>query len=382
MIYLDNNATTRVADEVLAAMDPYYREIYGNPHSVHSLGQRAHSAIEAGREAVAEMLSCERAEVIFTSCGTEGNALAIRGLLEKRPERRQIVTTTVEHPSVLTLLRALARRGEIELNIAPVSNDGAIDLDVLRDMVSERTLLVSVMLAQNETGTIHPVRTIADVAHKHGALVHVDAVQAAAKIDVSARDLGADLLTISGHKFHAPKGIGALMVRRGVDIVPLWYGSGQENGLRSGTEAVPSIVGLGMAARLGLDAVSDMEKTVRGLRNHLEEVIVELVGDVTINCASQPRLPNTACISFHGVAGDEIVRALDVEGVCVTTGAAYHSGSVEPSATMRAMNTPHRVAMGAVRFSLSRYTTWDEISRTTEIVRDVVAAKRVGAGAR
>ena len=369
-IYLDNNATTRVADEVIEAMAPYYREIYGNAHAVHSLGRRAHDAVERSRESVAALIGCETDEVVFTSCGTEGNALAIRGLLDSRPARRQIVTTAVEHPSVLTLLRALASRGEIELAVVPVGNDGAINLNVMRELVSDRTLLVSIMLAQNETGVIHPVREIAGIAHENGALVHVDAVQAAGKIAISSTDLGADFLTISGHKFHAPKGVGALMIRRGLKLTPLWYGGGQELGLRSGTEPVPSIVGLGAAARLAAGALPEMER-VRGLRDLLETHIVQTAREASVNCASQPRLPNTACVSFHGSAGDEVVRALDARGVCVTSGAACHAGSVEPSPTMRAMNMPIRIAMGAVRFSLSRYTTEDEIDQTVRAIADV-----------
>lgn len=371
-VYLDNNATTRVADEVIAAMAPYYNDVYGNPHATHVLGRGAHDAVDAARGSVAAMLDCEPAEIIFTSCGTEANALAIRGLLDTKPARRQIVATAVEHPSVLTMLRALASRGDIELSVVPVAGDGAINLDVLRELVTERTLLVSIMLAQNETGVIHPVRAVADIAHARGALVHVDAIQAAGKISVSAPTLGADFLSISGHKFHAPKGIGALMIRRDVVIAPLWYGGGQERGLRSGTEGVPSIVGLGVASELAVERLSQMNR-VRALRDRLEREIAESGREVTVNGVSQPRLPNTACISFHGGTGDEIVRALDQRGVCITSGAACHAGSMDPSPTMRAMNLPLRVAMGAVRFSLSRYTTENEIERAIEAVRSVGA---------
>lgn len=313
------------------------------------------------------MVDCQPGEVVFTSCGTEGNALAIRGLLDARPARRQIVTTAVEHPSVLTLLRALAARGDIELAVVPVGHDGAINLDVLRELVTDRTLLVSIMLAQNETGVIHPVREIADVAHARGAFVHVDAIQAAGKISVSSPALGADFLTISGHKFHAPKGIGALIIRQGLKLMPLWYGGGQELGLRSGTEPVPAIVGLGVAANLAVERLPQMNR-VRALRDRLEAKILSADGEVTVNCASQSRLPNTACISFHGSAGDDIVRALDQRGVCITSGAACHAGSIEPSPTMRAMDVPLRAAMGAVRFSLSRYTTEHEIEHTIQSI--------------
>jgi cysteine desulfurase len=367
MIYLDNNATTRVADEVLAAMTPYYREVYGNAHAIHSLGRRAHEGIEAARADVAALLDCEVSEVIFTSCGTEGNALVIRGLVDQHPARRKVVTTSVEHPSVLTLLRALEREGVIELAIVPVDGEGAIDLQRMRESIDDTTLLVTVMLAQNETGVLHPIAEIAALAHARGALLHVDAVQAAGKIPVSQRELDADFITISGHKFHAPKGVGALKMRRGTSLQPLWYGGGQELGLRSGTEPVPSIVALGVAARMAAGALSDADR-VCALRDRLESAILTRIDDTSVNGASQPRLGNTANISFHGVAADEIVRALDDAGICVSAGAACHSGNVEPSATMKALGKPLRVAMGAVRFSLSRYTSDEEIERAIEVV--------------
>jgi cysteine desulfurase len=374
LIYLDNNATTRVADEVHAAMTPYYREHYGNPHAIHSLGRRAHDAVEEARAGIAELLGCAASEVIFTSCGTEGNAMVIRGLLDRYPERRKIVATSVEHPSVLTLLRALERASIIELVIVPVNSEGVIDLQYMDEAIDEETLLVSVMLAQNETGVIHPVAKIAAMAHDSGALIHVDAVQAAGKIAVSQRDLDADFITISGHKFHAPKGIGALAIRTGIALQPLWYGGGQELGMRSGTEPVPSIAGLAAAARLAREALPSYDR-VRALRDKLESSVRRRIDETSVNGVTQPRLGNTASIAFHDVQADEIVRALDERGVCVSAGAACHSGNVEPSSTMKAMGKPLRVAMGVVRFSLSRYTTEDEIDRTVEIVNEVIGAR-------
>ncbi|HET7433840.1 MAG TPA: cysteine desulfurase family protein [Thermoanaerobaculia bacterium] len=370
LIYLDNNATTRVADEVIAAMTPFYREHFGNAHATHSLGRRSHDAIEDARVEVAALLDVETPEVVFTSCGTEGNALVLRGLIDRHPDRRRVVTTAVEHPSVLTLLRALEAAQQIELVIVPVGTDGAIDLDAMRAAIDDRTLLVSVMLAQNETGVIHPIAEIARLAHARGALVHVDAVQAAGKIPVSQRELDADFITISGHKFHAPKGVGALTIRRGLSLQPLWYGGGQELGLRSGTEPVPSIAGLGIAARLAREALASFDR-IRTLRDHLESEILAAVDETSVNGASQPRLGNTANISFHDRYADEIVRALDAEGVCVSAGAACNSGKIEASSTMKAMGRPLRVAMGAVRFSLSRYTTEEEVARAVEAVTRV-----------
>ena len=376
LIYLDNNATTRVADEVVSAMTPFYREHYGNPHAIHVLGRRSHDAVEAAREEVAALLGCETTEVIFTSCGTEGNAMVIRGLLDRHPEKRKVVTTAVEHPSVLTLLRALERANVIELAIVPVDSEGVIDLDAMRDAIDDETLLVSVMLAQNETGVIHPIARIAEMAHEKDSLLHVDAVQAAGKILVSQRALDADFLTISGHKFHAPKGIGALAIRRGIALQPLWYGGGQELGMRSGTEPVPSIVGLAAAARLARQSLPSYDR-VRALRDRLESQILANMEETSVNGATQPRLGNTASIAFHDTQADAIVRALDEQGVCVSAGAACHSGSVEPSSTMKAMGKPLRVAMGVVRFSLSRYTTAEEIDRTISIVGDVVRHKTI-----
>ena len=369
MIYLDNNATTRVADEVLAAMTPFYRDYYGNAHSAHALGRRAHDGVEDARRSVAALLDCEPSEVIFTSCGTEGNAMTLRGLLEVS-DRRRVVATAVEHPSVMILLRALEARGQIELAILPVGSDGAIEPGAAESLIDDSTLLVSIMQAQNETGVIHPVARIAEIAHRRGALVHVDAVQAAGKIPVSTRDLGADFLTISGHKFHAPKGVGALVVRRGLKLAPLWYGGGQELGLRSGTEAVPSLVGLGVAAELARQHLPQFA-SVQSLRDRFESAVLNSVDDVSVNGATQPRLGNTASVAFHDTPGDELVRMLDAEGVCVSAGAACHSGKVEPTATMKAMSKPLRVAMGTVRFSLSRYTTAAEIDEVIETVKRV-----------
>jgi len=375
MIYLDNNATTRVADEVLSAMTPFYREVYGNAHAIHSVGRRAHDAVEESRDELALLLGCDRSEVIFTSCGTEGNAMVIRGLVDLHPDRRKVVTTSVEHPSVLSLLRALERERVIELAIVPVDTEGAIDLDRMRDAIDGRTLLVSVMLAQNETGVLHPVSRIAELAHAHGAQMHVDAVQATGKVPLDQRELGADFVTISGHKYHAPKGVGALTIRRGLTLQPLWLGGGQELGMRSGTEPVPSIVGLAAASRLAREALASYDR-VHALRDKLESSILHRVEETSVNGGTQPRLGNTANISFHDVAADEMVRALDAEGICSSAGAACHSGTVEPSSTMKAMGRPLRIAMGAVRFSLSRYTTEEEIARAVDATTRAVAAVR------
>jgi cysteine desulfurase len=373
-IYLDNNATTRVADEVLEAMTPYYREIYGNAHSAHALGRGAHDGVESARADVAALLGCNPEDVIFTSCGTEGNALVIRGLLDRKPSRRGIVATSVEHPSILGLLRTLEKRGDITLRIVNVDESGVVDLKEWIRAIDETTLLACVMYAQNETGVVHAVPALSEIAHSQGALMLVDAVQAAGKLPISMSGLGADFLTISGHKFHAPKGVGALAIRKGLSLEPLWQGGGQELGLRSGTEPVPSIVGLGTAARLAREALQTISR-VRQLRDQLETSLLA-ISDTSVNGGAQPRLPNTLNISFHGVPADVIVLALDAEGLCASAGAACHSGIPEPSATMKAMHKPLEVGMGAVRFSLSRYTTAEDIERTAAIVSEVVGRLR------
>ncbi len=370
-VYLDNNATTPVDAGVVAAMTPYYREHFGNPHSVHSLGRKAHEGVEEARRSVASVLDCNPAEVVFNSCGTEGNAMVLRGLMDSKPQRQKIVTTSVEHPSVMMLLKAL----DVELVIVPVSSEGEIDLDAMARAVDDHTLLVSAMLAQNETGVIHPIARIAAIAHARGAMLHVDAIQAVGKVPVSMRELEADFLTISGHKFHAPKGVGALVIRRGLKLAPIWYGGGQELGMRSGTEPVASLVGLGVAADLAQEALASYAR-VTALRDRFERTVQSTIQEVTINCASQPRIGNTASISFHDIPGDEIIRDLDAEGVCASAGAACHSGSIEPSATMKALGRPLRIAMGSVRFSLSRYTTDAEIDRALEIIPHTVLELR------
>lgn len=364
MIYLDNNATTRVADEVVAAMVPFYTEMYGNPHSPHALGRRSNDAIEDARAEVAGLLNTTPWQIYFTSCGTESNALVIRGLLASQP-RRKIVASAVEHPSVLALLEDLEGRGAIELALIPVDRGGTLDLDAARATIDDETLLVCLMLAQNETGVIHPVAEVAAMASGVGAMVLVDAVQSAGKIPFDPEAHGADFASISGHKFHAPKGIGALYVRKGLSLPPLWLGGGQERGLRSGTESVPLIVGLGAASRLAREKMP-AQHAVASLRDHLQQRIAG-----TVN-GSGPRLPNTLNVSFAGIPSGELVMALDDRGICISGGSACQSGKREVTSVMRAMNVPFELATGAVRFSLSRYTTAEEIEQAADAVLETL----------
>lgn len=371
MIYLDNNATTRVADEVLATMTPYYREHYGNPHSLHALGRRAHEGIEHARDELSSLIGGAGGDIVFTSCGTEGNAIAIRGL-QRDTARRRIVASSVEHPSILRLLEWLAGREEIELVLVGVDSSGQLDLDAMERAVDHNTAMVAVMLTQNETGVIHPISEIARIAHSHGALLLVDAVQAVGKIAVNVDDLGADFLTVSGHKYHAPKGIGALWIRTGVRVDPLWLGGGQEHGMRSGTESVPLIAGLGAASRIAKERLG-MQSGVAVRRNRLEREILGRIAGTTVN-GEGDRLPNTSNISFRGLLSSLLVGALDERGICVSAGAACHSGLVEPSGVMKAMGKAFEDAVGAVRYSLSRDTTDDEISETIGATVDAAFA--------
>lgn len=368
MIYLDNNATTMVPREVLRAAEPFYLEYYGNPHSAHTLGRAAHDGLERARYNVASLLHTDANEVHFTSCGTESNALVLRGF-SPLTERKKIVATSVEHPSVLSLLRTMEQRGEIELAIVGVDDQGRVRMDEAERLIDDKTAVVSVMLAQNEVGTIEPVSEIASLAHARGAYLLVDAVQAVGKIEIDLRTLGADFLSLSGHKLHAPKGIGALWIRKGLKLQPLWMGGRQEFGLRSGTEAVGAAVALGEASRLAMEALPKMSEVV-ALRDWFEKEITGACSFASINGAKATRLPNTANISFRGVFGDEMVRGLDAVGICASAGAACDSGKREPTAVMQALGKPLDEALGAVRFSLSRFTTREEIDWAAgEVIR-------------
>lgn len=376
VIYLDNNATTRTADEAVDAMEAYYRDFYGNPHSAHRLGRRAHEAIEAARREIAEGIGAGLEEIVFTSCGTESNAIAIMTAVAQKKQPR-IVVTAVEHPSVLSLVESLVATGRADVDVVSVLPGGAIDLEALDRSLHQPADLLCLMLAQNETGVIHDVAAAARIARAAGTRLLVDAVQAFGKIDVDVEALGADYLSLSGHKFHAPKGVGVLYARRGTPVEPLWHGGGQEAGRRSGTEPVPSIVGLGVAARL---AVKSLERAaeVASLRNRLEEGVLETFPSATINGAAQPRLPNTSSISFPSLRADQIVDALDAVGVCVSAGAACHSGAPSASRTMRAMGVDDASAIGTVRFSLSRDTTAAEIDEAIVRIGEVVGSMRRG----
>lgn len=379
MIYLDNNATTRIAPEVLDAMMPFLGEAYGNPSSAHAIGREARAAVETARESVAALLgAADVGEIVFTSCGTEGDNWAITGALAARPGRNHIVTTNVEHEAVRNLCSKLERDG-VRVSRIEVDERGLIDPDQLARSVTPLTAVVSVMHANNETGVLFPVEEIASlVKQRSDAIVHVDGVNAAGKAPVDLKNTGIDVYAVSGHKFHAPKGVGAVYIRGGIGLGPHLTGGGQEAGRRAGTEAVHQIAALGAAARLAKD-VSAMER-VRQLRDRLENEVLKMISDVSLNGDPVLRLPNTSNISFANTNGEAILARLDDLGICVSTGSACASADHAASPVLQAMNVPYAYAMGSIRFSLSRYTVDAEIDTVLNALPRIVAELRTIAG--
>ncbi|MCH7912526.1 MAG: cysteine desulfurase NifS [Deltaproteobacteria bacterium] len=368
--YFDNNATTRLSAEALEAMQPYLMELYGNPSSIHSFGSQVGRKIQEAREQVAALLGAsDPIEIVFTSCGTEGDNAAIRGLLESRPGKNHIVTTQVEHPAILGLCQHLEKKG-YRVTWLSVDSNGMLDLGELRDSLSDDTALVSIMTANNETGVIFPVDDVGKMVRAKGIPFHVDAVQAAGKIPLNLKNSPIDLLTISGHKFHGPKGIGALYIRRGITFRPLIIGGHQERNRRSGTENVSGIVGMGKAAELALRDLGKEQERVRCLRDRLEKSL--LVAGCRVNGHREKRLPNTLNVSFEFLEGEAILVLLDEYGICASTGSACTAGSVEPSHVLRAMRVPSNWLQGAVRFSLSHYNTEEEVDFVSEKMPGIV----------
>jgi len=371
-VYFDNNATTRVLPEVAAAMQPYLTELYGNPSSIHRFGNQVAQKINEARAQVASLIgAADPIEIIFTSCGTEGDNAAVRGMVEARPNKRHIVTTQVEHPAVLGLCQHLEKRG-YRVTWLGVNHDGMLDLEELRHSLTDDTALVSVMYANNETGVIFPIDKIGEIVRAKGIPFHVDAVQAAGKIPLKLRESPVDLLTISGHKFYAPKGIGALYVRRGVTFPPFIMGGHQEKNRRAGTENVAGIVGMGKAAELIQRNLLQESDKIRSLRNQLEEALLESSPDCRINGRKSERLPNTSNVSFRYLEGESILVLLDQFGICASTGSACTAGSSEPSHVLRAMAVGPDWLQGAVRFSLSRFSTVQEVRYVNEKVPLIV----------
>jgi cysteine desulfurase len=371
-VYLDNNATTRVLPEVAEAMLPFLTEHYGNPSSIHRFGSAVGERLTVAREQVGNLIgAADPIEIIFTSCGTEGDNAAIRGMLEARPNKRHIVTTQVEHPAVLGLCQHLEKKG-YRVTWLSVDENGGLDVEELRSALTNDTALVSVMWANNETGVIFPIEQIGAIVKAKGIPLHVDAVQAAGKIHLKVKDLPVDLMTISGHKFYAPKGIGALYVKRGLTFPPFMIGGHQERNRRGGTENVPGIIGMGKAAEVASSRIDSDAARIGGLRDQLESLLLRSCPGSRVNGDAQKRLPNTCNISFRYLEGESILVLLDQQGICASTGSACTAGSAEPSHVLRAMKVPPDWLQGAVRFSLGRFNTEEEIDYVNEKMPAIV----------
>lgn len=374
-VYLDNNATTQVAPEVFEAMKPYLGPEYGNPSSIHTFGGKLAKLLDHARQQVASLLKAEPSEIIFTSCGTESDSTAIRGTLECYPSKRHIITTRVEHPAVRGLCSYLAERG-YTLTELSVDKEGMLDLDELKDALTPDTALVTIMWANNETGVLFPIDEIAEIVKSAGAVFHTDAVQAGGKEPIDLSRLPVDLLSLSGHKLHAPKGIGVLYVRRGTRLSPLLIGGHQERGRRAGTENVPYIIGLGKAAELADRDFQAEREHIRGLRDRLEQSLLSKCLGAMLNGHKAHRLVNTTSISFEYVEGEAILLLLDRLGICASSGSACTSGSLEPSHVLRAMGVPFTSAHGSVRLSLSRYNTEEDVDYVIEHMPAIIKKLR------
>ncbi len=360
VIYMDNNATTRVAPEVAEEMLPYLTEYYGNPSSMSDFSAHVARRLDDARSRLAALINAHPEEIIFTSCGTESDSTALYAAIQSNPDKRHIITTRVEHPAVKNLGETLSRRG-YRVTFVPVDNKGRLDLDYLFDHLTDDTAIVSVMWANNETGVIFPVPDIAAKVRERGAIFHTDAVQAVGKLPIDVQAAGVDMLSLSGHKLHAPKGVGALYVRKGVKFTPFLTGGHQEHNRRGGTENTASIIGLGKAAEMARDWI-DIENTkVKALRDRLESGLLSGVPNTAVNGDPENRLPNTSSIGFEYIEGEAILLMMNELGVCASSGSACTSGSLEPSHVLRAMGVPYTSAHGSIRFSLSIYNTEEEV---------------------
>jgi cysteine desulfurase len=374
-VYMDNNATTMVAPEVREAMTPFFDELWGNPSSMHTFGGQVRKYVDNARRRVAALIGASPSEIVFTSCGSESNNMAIRGAVEALGGHPHIVTTRVEHPAVLTQCRYLEGRGYAVTELG-VDAKGQIDLDQLKDAIRNDTAIVSIMWANNETGVVFPIEEIAAIVKNAGCVFHTDAVQAVGKLPVDVRRVTIDMLSLSGHKLHTPKGVGALYIRKGTKVNPLILGGHQEEGKRAGTENVPYIVGLGKACDLAAEHMKVENTSVAEMRDRLEKGILETCTDAFVNGDPVHRLPNTTNISFEYVEGEAILLMLDQFGICASSGSACTSGSLEPSHVMRAMGVPFTAAHGSIRFSLSRYNTNEDVDHVLENIPAIITRLR------
>ncbi|SNR92709.1 cysteine desulfurase [Humidesulfovibrio mexicanus] len=376
VVYMDNNATTRVAPEVLDAMLPFFSECYGNPSSMHSFGGQVGKDMVQARESLADLLGCGPDELIFTSCGTESDNTALRSALAAQPDKRHIVTTRVEHPAVLSLCKHLERAQGYRVTYLGVDAEGRLDMKEVEESLTPDTAVISVMWANNETGVLFPVPEIARLARSRGVISHTDAVQAVGKVPINLAELDVDMLSLSGHKLHAPKGVGALYVRRRLPYRPFLIGGHQERGRRAGTENTTGIIALGAAARAAKAHLPLENTQVRALRDRLENALLAAVPDSRLNGHKLERLPNTSNISFKYVEGEAILLLLDQLGIAASSGSACTSGSLEPSHVLRAMGVPFTYAHGSIRFSLSRYTTEAEVDHVVQSVPGIIETLR------
>lgn len=375
VIYVDNNATTQVAPEVLEEMLPYFNEFYGNPSSMHTFGGMVEHKIVEARERLADLLGASPDEIIFTSCGTESDSTAIRAAILSNPDKKHILTSRVEHPAVKNLFEYLSKNG-YRVTFVPVDRKGRLDLDYLYKNLGEDTAIVSVMWANNESGVIFPIEEIGGVLKEKGIVFHTDAVQAVGKIPIDLNNVDVDMFSLSGHKFHGPKGVGALYVRKGTKYSPFLIGGHQEKGRRGGTENVASIIGLGKASELAAANLSDENIRVKRLRDKLEAELLNRIPNSIVNGDRENRLPNTTSIAFEYVEGEAILLMMDEFGICASSGSACTSGSLEPSHVLRAMGVPFTAAHGSIRFSLSIYNTEEEIDIIIEKLPPIIERLR------
>ena len=375
-IYMDNNATTACDPAVVEAMLPFFTEQFGNASSIHSFGAQVGKALKEARVRVQTLIGAAHdSEIVFNSCGTESDSTAILSAIKAHPERKTIITTVVEHPAILTLCDQLEKEGYV-VHKLKVNKKGRVDLDEYKFLLNDRVAIVSIMWANNETGTIFPVEEMAEMAHEKGIMFHTDAVQAVGKLPIDLKATKIDMLSLSGHKLHAPKGIGVLYVRRNTRFRPLLRGGHQERGRRAGTENSASIVGLGVACELAQQHMEEENTTVKRLRDRLERGILAKVKNAFVNGDTLYRLPNTASIAFEYVEGEGILLLLNKQGIAASSGSACTSGSLEPSHVMRAMGIPYTAAHGTIRFSLSRYNTEEEVNRVIAAVPPIIAQLR------
>jgi cysteine desulfurase len=371
VIYTDNNATTKVADEVIEEMLPYFGQYYGNPSSMHTFGDQVGKKLVQARQKVADLIHADPGEIVFTSCGTESDNSAVFSALNANPDKKRIITSNVEHPAILNLFKYLRDKKGYDAVFVPVDGKGHLDLDMLYDSLSDDTAIVSLMWANNETGVIFPIPEIAEKVREKGILFHTDAVQAAGKVPIDVTSANVDMLSLSGHKIHAPKGVGVLYVKKGIRFHPYLIGGHQEKGRRGGTENTVSIIGLGKACELAAQHLPVMGTEVKALRDYLQNQLLEKIPSVSVNGDLETRLPNTLSIGFDAVEGESILLMLDRENICASSGSACTSGSLDPSHVLMAMKVPFKSAHGTIRFSLSHYNTREEMDH---IVKTLIPA--------